>query len=113
MPDHQNNLTEKQKKNMQEFLAVTLSFGEEELAAIDHQVPMTPELFERCMDACISVHAVNQLDRLMTEFPEFVNAYLGRVDSLAAETTDLPCQSPEEVTGKFQEFLEKLRDTDR
>lgn len=64
------NLTEKQKKNLKEFLEVTLTCDEEQLAAMDHQIPMTRELFEQCLDTLIQIHAVRQIENLLQEFPE-------------------------------------------
>lgn len=65
-----DNLTEKQKSNMKEFLNVTLACDEEQLAAMDHQIPMTQELFERCLDTLIGIHAVRQIETLLQDFPD-------------------------------------------
>lgn len=64
------DLTEQQKKNLEEFLRVTKACDKEQLAAIDHQIPMTQELFERCLDTLIEINAVRQIECLMQEFPE-------------------------------------------
>lgn len=64
------DLTERQAKNLKEFLEVTLTCDEEQLAAMDHQIPMTRELFERCLDNLIQIHAVHQIENLLQDFPE-------------------------------------------
>lgn len=58
------------QKNLEEFVNVTMVCDEEQLAAMDHQIPMTQELFERCLESLIAIHAVQQIDRLLEEFPE-------------------------------------------
>lgn len=65
-----DDLTERQKKNLEEFMKVTMACDEEQLAAIDHLIPMTQELFERCLDTLIQINAVRQIDSLLEEFPE-------------------------------------------
>lgn len=68
------HLTERQKKNLEEFLRVTMACDKEQLDAIDHQIPMTQELFERCLDTLIEINAVRQIDYLMQEFPKLAKA---------------------------------------
>ena len=64
------DLTERQKKNLEEFLRVTKACDKEQLAAIDHLIPMTQELFERCLDTLIAINAFRQIECLMQEFPD-------------------------------------------
>lgn len=64
------DLTDRQKRNLEEFMKVTMACDEEQLAAIDHLIPMTQELFERCLDTLIQINAVRQIECLMDEFPE-------------------------------------------
>lgn len=65
------DLTEQQRQNIGEFLKVIMTCDEEQLDAMDHQIPMTPALFERCLDTLISIQAVRQIDSLLKEFPDF------------------------------------------
>lgn len=65
------DLTEQQLRNLEEFMKVTMICDEEQLDAIDHQIPMTLELFKRCLDSLIKIHAVRQIKCLMQEFPDF------------------------------------------
>lgn len=65
------NLTEQQLRNLEEFMKVTMACDEEQLNAIDHQIPMTQELFQRCLDSLVRIHAVRQIDCLLQEYPDF------------------------------------------
>lgn len=65
------DLTDRQKRNLKEFIDVTMACDEEQLAAMDHQIPMTQKLFEQCLDTLIEIHAVRQIESLMQDFPEF------------------------------------------
>ncbi len=56
------DLTERQKRNLEEFMKVTMVCDEEQLAAIDHLIPMTQELFERCLDTLIKINAARQIE---------------------------------------------------
>lgn len=67
------DLTERQKKNLEEFLRVTKACDKEQLDAIDHLIPMTQELFDRCLDTLIAINAVRQIECLMQEFPDLAN----------------------------------------
>lgn len=78
-----DELTETQQENLEEFLKVTVICDEEQLAAMDHQIPMTRELFERCLDSLISIHAVQQIERLLEEFPEWADPCEGCMDCIA------------------------------
>lgn len=82
------DLTERQKKNLEEFLNVTLTCDEEQLAAIDHQIPMTQELFERCLDSLMKIKAYRQIDCLMQEFPDFAIACGDELDAAPAKVED-------------------------
>lgn len=82
------DLTDQESRNFTEFLQVTRACSPNQLAAMDHQIPMTRELFEECMDVLISIHAVQHLDRLMDDFPEFLELPDPETDSRLPEIPD-------------------------
>ena len=49
---HYDELSDREKRNFEEFLIATFEFSEEELEAIDKQRPMTMELFSSCLARC-------------------------------------------------------------
>lgn len=57
-----------------ELLDVTMAYSEEQLAAVERQIPMTQEIYEECLDICIRLSAQHELFRLMREYPEFLKA---------------------------------------
>lgn len=70
------NFTHRQKKRLYEFVNVTLLLTEEESAAIHHQIPMTQELFEKCIDHCTAIDAQFTLNSILNEYPEFSIGYV-------------------------------------
>lgn len=57
-----------------ELLDVTMAYDEEQLAAVEHQIPMTQEIYEKCLNICIRLGAQHELWRLMREYPDFLKA---------------------------------------
>ena len=70
-----DDLTEEQKENVVEFGMVTAHCSEEVLNAIDEQVPMTYELFRKCMDELGEISAISTLTRIMERYPELTERY--------------------------------------
>ena len=65
-----NELSEKEKRNFEEFLILTFEFSEDELAAIDKQKPMTMELFSSCLAKCTEHGLYKLFERLLDEYPD-------------------------------------------
>lgn len=74
--ENKNNFTYRQKKRLYEFISEALLLTEEENAAIHHQIPMTQELFERCIGHCVAIDAQFTLNSLLNEYPEFSKGYV-------------------------------------
>lgn len=47
-----DELNNKGKRNLEEFLTITFEFTDEQLAAIDYQIPMTQEIYDSILDRC-------------------------------------------------------------
>ena len=75
------NLTDKEIKNLRAFLVETFMFTEEQTNAIDHQTPMTQELFNLIIERCseIGTDAEQLLVRMLDEYPEFVAVYADKI----------------------------------
>lgn len=73
--------TEKELKGFKSFLMETFEFTEEQNAAIDHQIPMTQELYDSILDRCDELGPdVDPLFyRMLTEFPDFMCNYADRI----------------------------------
>lgn len=59
-------------KRLLDILDLTVEYDEEQLAAVEHQIPMTAEIYRRCLVTCIQVRAEHELWRLMGEYPELL-----------------------------------------
>ena len=94
-----DDLTEEQKENVVEFGMVTAHCSEEVLNAIDEQVPMTYELFRKCMDELGEISAISTLTRIMERYPELTERY-NLEEGWGAE----------KVEEDFQKILKKVRE---
>lgn len=70
----ENKLTNKEIRGINTFLTETFSFTAEQLAAIDHQIPMTQELFDAIIDRCneLGEGADRVFFCMLEEYPEFM-----------------------------------------
>ena len=50
--DRFDNLTDREKERLAEFAREAIYLTEEENEAIEHQIPMTQEIFEQCSALC-------------------------------------------------------------
>ena len=61
-------LTDKQKYNIVEFVVVSLYCDKEIQKGIDHQIPMTQELFDRTLAVLMDLGACRTLVEFMIDF---------------------------------------------
>lgn len=80
MSDINHNLTRKEEECLKEYLLITKFCTSEQLDAMNHEIPMTRTLFSECLDICIALTAVHQLNRLALEYPEFWQACSRDID---------------------------------
>ena len=71
----QNEMHKQRTDVFEEFMDVTLLLSEEELQALHGMIPMTQEIFERCVQKCEDMGAVRQLRELLDDFPELYQSY--------------------------------------
>lgn len=103
-------LTDKQKRRLGEFVREAIYLTEEENEAIDHQIPMTQELFEQCVDHCVQIGAYFRLSRLLEEYSCFTAEYVRKIEE-EVENSDIerPEPTPEELEASWQRFCIKVR----
>ncbi|HJC46947.1 MAG TPA: hypothetical protein IAA04_02715 [Candidatus Lachnoclostridium pullistercoris] len=93
-----DDLTEQQKENMVEFAAVSAHCSEDVLNAIDGQVPMTYELFCRCMDELGEISAISSITKVMESYPDLTERYNKEEG-----------WGPEKAEEDFQEILRRVK----
>ena len=101
--------TEKELQGMLSFLVETFEFTEEHIAAIDHQIPMTQELFDSILDKCAEIgkDADNLFFRMLDEYPNFMTV---RAERMLNDIKDNDSLSSEEELKNWREKLyEKIR----
>lgn len=105
------NFTDRQRKRLYEFISEILSLTEEENAAIDCQIPMTQELFEKCVDHCVMIDAQFTLNSLLNKYPEFSNEYVRKEEKKILDV-ELPEDMPERLETIWQKLCTKIKEHD-
>lgn len=88
------DLTQQELERLYEFIDESILLTTEELAAIEHQIPMTRELFEQCIEHCLQIEAYYRFGKLLEEYSEFSDKY---VEEKELSKLDLPSLSKEEA----------------
>lgn len=102
-----NELSEKEKRNFEEFLILTFEFSEDELAAIDKQKPMTMELFSSCLAKCTEHGLYKLFERLLDEYPDLTDKYEKAIDDI--KDVILPERTPEEEEESWNRLCERIK----
>ena len=103
-------LTDRQKRRLGEFVREVIYLTEEENAAIEHQIPMTQELFEQCVGHCVEIGAYFRLTCLLNEFSYFANEYVRKIEEEVADSDiEIPESTPEELEASWQRFRAKVK----
>ena len=93
---------EKINKRLCKFFVETFEFTDEQLAAIDYQIPMTQEIYDSILDRCMELGtaADDLFNRMLLEYPDFLSVYAQKIDDEVNEKyadIDIPESSPEEL----------------
>ena len=108
--DRLENLTRREKERLAEFVREAIYLTEEENAAIEHQLPMTQELFEQCVDHCTQIGAYFRMTCLLNEYPEFAEEYARKIEEEVEDSNiEIPESTPEELEASWQRFCTKVR----
>lgn len=103
-------LTDRQKERLGEFVREAIYLTDEENAAIEHQIPMTQELFEQCVDHCTQIGAYFRMTCLLNEYPEFAEEYARKIEEEVENSdVEMPEPTPEELEASWQRFCTKVR----
>lgn len=109
--DRFDNLTDREKERLAEFVREAIYLTEEENAAIEHQVLMTQELFEQCVDHCTQIGAYFRMMCLLNEYPEFAEEYVRKIEEeIENSGVEVPESTPEELQAGWQRFCIKVRE---
>ena len=109
--DRLENLTRREKERLAEFVREAIYLTEEENAAIEHQIPMTQELFEQCVGHCVEIGAYFRLTCLLNEFSYFADEYVRKIEE-EVENSDIeiPESTPEELEASWQKLCARIKD---
>lgn len=69
-------------KGLCNFLIETFEFTDEQLTAIDYQIPMTQEIYNAVLDRCMELGAAadDLFNRMLIEYPEFLSVYAQKIE---------------------------------
>ena len=93
---------EKINKRLCKFFIEIFEFTDEQLAAIDCQIPMTQEIYDSILDRCMELGtaADDLFYRMLLEYPDFLSVYAQKIEDEVNEKyadIDIPESSPEEL----------------
>ena len=103
-----DELSEKEKRNFEEFLILTFEFSDDELAAIDKQKPMTMELFSSCLAKCTERGLYKLFESLLDEYPDLTDKYVKAIDDDIKDVI-LPERTPEEEEESWNRLCERIK----
>lgn len=102
-------LTKKQKHRFEDFLREAIFLTEEENSAIEHQIPMTQELFEQCLSSLVRIGSINGFNRLYDEFPEQAKVFDKKIEE-DLKDIELPQYTPEEEQALWEKLKARIRE---
>lgn len=70
----------------EEFFKLTFYLSEEELAAVDHIIPMTQALYEGIINKCDELGVDEFFQKFILEYPEFLEKYAQKIENELNET---------------------------
>lgn len=95
------------------FLIEIFEFTEEQLAALDYQIPMTQEVYNSILDRCIELGTVadDLFCRLLNEYPEYLSVYDQKIeDEVSGKYGDIkiPESSLKELRIRKEELCQRI-----
>ena len=102
-------------KGICNFLIETFEFTDEQLAAIDYQIPMTQEIYDSVLDRCMELGtaADDLFNRMLLEYPDFMFVYAQKIeDEVNEKYADIDIQesSPEELDAGWEDLCRRIRE---
>ena len=92
---------EKINKKLCKFFIEIFEFTDEQLAAIDCQIPMTQEIYDSILDRCMELGtaADDLFNRMLLEYPDFMSVYAQKTES-----------SREELDAGWEDLCRRIRE---
>lgn len=102
-------------KELYNFLIEIFEFTDEQLAAIDCQIPMTQEIYDSILDCCMELGtaADDLFYRMLLEYPDFLSVYAQKIEDEVNEKyadIDIPESSPEELDAGWEDLCQRIRE---
>ena len=97
------------------MIAKQFEFTDEQLAAIDYQIPMTQEIYDSILDRCMELGtaADDLFYRMLLEYPDFLSVYAQKIEDEVNEKyadIDIPESSPEELDAGWEDLCRRIRE---
>lgn len=107
-------MRKKMNKGLYNFLIETFEFTEEQIAAMDNQIPMTQEIYNSILDHCMELGAAAEdlFNRMLIEYPDFLEVYAQKIEDEVNEKckdVDIPASSPEELNAGLEDLYQRIR----
>ena len=100
---------EKINKRLCKFFIEIFEFTDEQLAAIDCQIPMTQEIYDSILDRCMELGTA----AMLLEYPDFLSVYAQKIEDEVNEKyadIDIPESSPEELDAGWEDLCRRVRE---
>ena len=97
------------------FLMDIFEFTEEQLAALDYQIPMTQEVYNSILDRCIELGKVadDLFYRLLNEYPEYLSVYDKKIEdevNRKCGDIEIPESFLKELRIRKEELCQRIRE---
>lgn len=86
-------------KQLNNFIKEAIYLTAEENAVIEHQIPMTQDLFEQCLSDLVRVDSASGFSRLCRDFPKQFKTYMRKEEDYLATLAQRDI--PEELTDQL------------
>ena len=104
-----SKLTNEQLARVDEFMKVAVLLKDDEIQAIDKQIPMTQDLFDRLCDRLSEIGAQNEFFRLLSEYPDFLMASGKEIENeIELSNIELPEMTDEKYSEIYEGIMQKI-----
>lgn len=104
-----SELPKEKQKNLSEFVDITFCLKGDELQALDKQIPMTQELFDRCCDRLSEIGADNQFFQLLIDYPDFMVDRAERIEKeIELSNVNCPVMTDDDMQQGWNDLLARI-----
>ena len=107
-----DELSNNQLDRFEEFLKTTFLLDEDELKALDKQIPMTQEMFDHLCSRLTEIGTDRLAFELMLDYPDLLLKSADRIEKeLGLNAIDIEEyeMSEEEIKQSFEKLMERIR----